>query len=257
MSKAVFVTWLAERTSKNIFNILWNNVKRITSQQIFRFSNHFHTSLLLYLFSLPFTQNTSRMITLIETCFNTEDSSLYYLLLLRSFSSVDELESFYHNVYKPILARSATSSFMIPTLQEYQTMRHGENDYITNLTKLQVDVVACVWMKCRQRWTSLLWWLSGSSARISMWKGCARCCPRWARMLGFVGEWWLAIRVVLSGTHSQRTGGVDRRWVSFVVLERLVPSSATRPGVQDCKGAVRSQESSLGFYENALDGRVS
>ena len=100
------------------------------------------------------SSNTSRMITLIETCFNTEDSSLYYLLLLRSFSSVDELESFYHNVYKPILARSATSSFMIPTLQEYQTMRHGENDYITNLTKLQVDAemdliaLVTLWEQC-------------------------------------------------------------------------------------------------------------
>lgn len=74
------------------------------------------------------------MINLIQNYFTETNTALNYLILLRSFSTVDEFDRFYSNVYKTIVSRSSDILFLIPSLTEYQKMDHTQDDYITKLS---------------------------------------------------------------------------------------------------------------------------
>ena len=76
------------------------------------------------------------MINLIQNYFTETNTALNYLILLRSFSTVDEFDHFYSNVYKTIVSRSSDISPLIPSLTEYQEMDHTQDDYITKLSKV-------------------------------------------------------------------------------------------------------------------------
>lgn len=86
-------------------------------------------------------QDTQRMINLIENYFTDTNTALNYLILLRSFSTVDEFDNFYSNVYTTIVSRSSDISPLIPSIDEYQSMSQAQDDYITNLSKVNEKVL--------------------------------------------------------------------------------------------------------------------
>ena len=87
------------------------------------------------------------MINLIQNYFTDTNTAFNYLVLLRSFSTVDEFDHFYSSVYKTIVDRSSDILPLIPSLTEYSKMSHTQDDYITNLSKVNKRVcfvrVAC------------------------------------------------------------------------------------------------------------------
>lgn len=82
------------------------------------------------------------MINLIQNYFTETNTALNYLILLRSFSTVDEFDRFYSNVYKTVVSRSSDISPLIPSLAEYQRMDHTQDDYITKLSTVN-EKVSC------------------------------------------------------------------------------------------------------------------
>lgn len=80
------------------------------------------------------------MIDLIRNYFTETNTALNYLILLRSFSTVDEFDRFYSNVYKTIVSRSSDISPLIPSLAEYQKMDHNQDDYVTKLSTVNEKV---------------------------------------------------------------------------------------------------------------------
>lgn len=177
------------------------------------------------------------MINLIQNYFTETNTALNYLILLRSFSTVDEFDRFYRNVYKTIVSRSSDISFLIPSLTEYQKMDHTQDDYITKLSTVNEKVAFLNSSRSIDR--------NGSDCLDCLvGKICRRALqlPLWVTVLNepicTIGgtESLLAIRLVHAAASSSSIwsdGGIDF-WC--VVLERSLSNSTFYRGIAVARG---------------------